>query len=96
VTGEPGARARAPGLPSAQPIGHEIAARRPSAVVFEVHELGAWNSVLVTFLGTSRRCARATTLRCGAKRAWCEGRRPDDRLLVDSRIEYKCGVETQP
>src|SRR5439155_8293775 len=38
------------GLPSAEPIGHELAARRPSAVVFEVHELGAWDSALVTFL----------------------------------------------
>jgi len=38
------------GLPSAERIEHELAARRPSAVVFEVHELGAWDSALVTFL----------------------------------------------
>src|SRR5882724_6625702 len=38
------------GLPSAERIEHEIAARRPSAVVFEVDELGTWDSALVTFL----------------------------------------------
>ena len=38
------------GLPSAGPIAREIAARRPRSLVFDVRDLGAWDSGLVTFL----------------------------------------------
>jgi len=38
------------GLPSAGPIAREIATRRPRSLVFDVRDLGAWDSGLVTFL----------------------------------------------
>jgi hypothetical protein len=37
------------GFPSAGPIAREIATRRPRSVVFDVRDLGAWDSALVTF-----------------------------------------------
>ena len=38
------------GFPSAAPIAREIATRRPRSLVFDVRDLGAWDSALVTFL----------------------------------------------
>src|SRR5439155_1684358 len=38
------------GFPSAGPIAREIATRRPRSLVFDVRDLGAWDSALVTFL----------------------------------------------
>ena len=47
--------------------------------------------------GSTEESWAAVTERIGCRRAWCEGRRhADDGLLVNSRIEYKCGVETLP
>ena len=37
------------GFPSAAPIAREIATRRPRSLVFDVRDLGAWDSALVTF-----------------------------------------------
>src|SRR5207244_461284 len=38
------------GFPSAGPIAREIATSRPRSLVFDVRDLGAWDSALVTFL----------------------------------------------